>query len=255
MRNRRFYLSERWFPICIGVIIMFGNQGWADSQLGIKPHSPATAPKNLSFRSEDEKLKTVPTGFVCRSGSLTTMPEDAGVHGEDYYLHKIYKSGTVANRWMVKTDSRFVDDDGDDICGGKAVRAGRSIEERMATMNHRFSLSGTCPSSKEQYYEVTPVRCGCPDESADNYDDDADWAFVPLCEYTCDDEHRIVEENGQCTSTCKDGYRFDATEGKCLKLTVAQEVQDELSELPWGTIGIGVGALVVLKIGAGLLGR
>ena len=129
---------------------MFGNQGWANNRLGISPLSPQTSPQKLSFHSEEEeKLKTLPAGFVCDAGTITSMTEEAynnGTRGEDYYIHRIYP--TSGGSWTVKIDSKFVDDEGDDICAGRNIRTGRTFVERRDYVNEMmFSpTSGNCPS-------------------------------------------------------------------------------------------------------------
>jgi hypothetical protein len=164
---------------------MFGNQGWANNRLCISPISPQTSPQKLSFHSEEEeKLKPLPAGFVCDAGVLTTMTEEPGKRGEDYYIHRIYLTGGYS--YTTTVDSKFVDDDGDDSCAGRNIGGSRTFEERRDYMNDVvFSpTSGSCPSSKAQYYELKNVgSCGCPDEEADNYDADADWANPIQCEY------------------------------------------------------------------------
>ena len=236
---------------------MFGNQGWANNRLGISPISPQTSPQKLSFHSEEEeKLKPLPAGFVCDAGVLTTMTEEPGKRGEDYYIHRIYLTGGYS--YTTTVDSKFVDDDGDDSCAGRNIGGSRTFEERRDYMNDVvFSpTSGSCPSSKAQYYELKNVgSCGCPDEEADNYDVDADWANPIQCEYSCDDSNRVVDDAGRCTSECKEGFKFDETEGKCVELTAVDEVKAELGELPLGKIALGVGVLVALKVGTAFMSR
>jgi len=248
--------------------------GWANRSLGILPSTNAPSlvaysESTVTFKEEgDEKMLTLGKGTrLNESGYITNAPLTLG---ENDYVHSIvsYSSGTHHKwrfdpRWQtvcaVATSGGGYGTSYLDVYASmKADLASGKSFKHYDTTERAFVFGDGCLDDddkvKGNHYWVNeskgPYTVGCGDEEYDNYTTDADYRDDEICEYTCDDPNRLVEDNGKC-GDCVEGYGLN-DDGLC-DASISTDLKLTLRGLPWGMIGGGVALLAVAKFGLPLL--
>ncbi len=213
--------------------------------------------------AETKKLQKLQTGErITPEGYLTNAPETLDENMD--FVHQIYYwDSSKSQRVSVPTNmlTCAVDSKGRTICNPpsknwnvsagfnpKKIRNGELINyltSKMPECNGSNKLAGN------HYWidKTQTVSLGCGDESATNYSGDSAYIDDSLCTYTCNDNNRLVMDDGSC-GDCNEGYGLN-DDGVC-EAGLSTKISDGLGDLPYGLIG---GGIIVLGVGKYLMSR
>lgn len=213
--------------------------------------------------AETKKLQKLQTGErITPEGYLTNAPETLDENMD--FVHQIYYwDSSKSQRVSVPTTmlTFAVDSKWRTICNPpskywnvsagfnpKKIRNGELINyltSKMPECNGSNKLAGN------HYWidKTQQVSLGCGDESATNYSGDSAYIDDSLCTYTCNDNNRLVMDDGSC-GDCNEGYGLN-DDGVC-EAGLSTKISDGLGDLPYGLIG---GGIIVLGVGKYLMSR
>lgn len=234
---------------------MFGNQGWANSRLGINTQTLKVSHRR-EFREESEeesKLNAIPEGLrLTDSGYLTNEPVLGAGQDKDYWIFTIEKDGDTYYKAIM--DSDFEDENERTGCAGNRYKRdangyrATSVQGIIEGLETRY-WNQYCTTTKNHYWidKTKKYSIGCGDVDADNYDADADYRDDSECTYSCDDENRVKTTKGICGEGCLEGYTYDSDEDECVEVKSQEETESNF-DLSRISPGVFIGGLAVLGL-------
>ena len=204
---------------------MFGNQSWSDKRVGIIPST-----KSVSYRSEyrvfnspDEPNKI----------NATISTGGAYANQERYVVAYADPTGALTRRGANTLSQAISDAESGERSNSKTfvIESFWNKDATEAVRNGASEINNRNPPE--------PLVGGCTDSEAKNYNPDAN-ANDGSCEYP---------PIAGCTDSEAKNYNPDAEvdDGSCQYKTLADNVSEDLAEIPWGLVGLGVVALVGFK--------
>jgi hypothetical protein len=196
---------------------MFGNQSWSDKRVGIMPSS-----KSVSYRSEFRLFDA--TDFdIEKDNPVMGVVKAKWVEATQTYHYKAYGMDDYADTG--KKDADQVKNS--------------TLETQVGNITHSVASKIRAGQGLE-FESLSPAdnKEGCTDSEAKNYNPDAE-VDDGSCEYPL----------AGCTDSEAKNYNPDAEvdDGSCESKTLADNVSEDLSELPWGLIALGGVGIVALK--------
>jgi|TARA_B100000282_G_scaffold293554_1_gene269086 hypothetical protein len=204
---------------------MFGNHSWSDKRVGIIPST-----KSVSYRSEFRVFNSPD-----EPNKINVFISTGGAYANQERYHVLYAdpTGGLTGRGANTLSQAISDAESGERSNSKTfvIESFWNKDATEAVRNGALEINNRNPPE--------PLVGGCTDSEAKNYNPDAN-ANDGSCEYP---------PLAGCTDSEAKNYNPDAEvdDGSCEYKTLADNVREDLAEIPWGLVGLGVVALVGFK--------